>query len=326
MATTLPGGRPHIVITRRLPEPVEQRARALFDVSLNVDDEPCSVARLHAALDSADGLIATVTDRLDRDALLSAPRRARIVANFGVGFNHIDIAAAGEAGIVVTNTPGVLTDDTADLAMTLMLMVARRAGEGERLVRAGAWTGWGPTQLLGTRLTGATLGIVGMGRIGQAVARRARHGFGMTVLSYQPNPLASDQGDATPCGSLGELLERSDVVSLHCPATPETRHLIDANALARMGPQSILINTSRGDVIDEAALAVALGCGQIRGAGLDVYEEEPQVHPALRDLDNVVLLPHLGSATDASRIAMGMCALDNLEAYFAGDEPPNRVV
>ena len=305
---------------------MERRARELFEVSCNASDEPFSVVQLHAALDSADGLIATVTDRLDRSALTSAPRRAVIVANFGVGFNHIDVAAAADAGIVVTNTPGVLTDDTADLAIGLMLMVARRAGEGERLLRSGTWTGWRPTQLLGTRVTGATLGIVGMGRIGQAVARRARSGFGMRVVYYQPNPVDLGDLDAGECASLTELLECSDVVSLHCPATPATRHLIDADALAHMGDGAILINTSRGDVVDEAALAAALAAGRIRGAGLDVYEDEPQVHPALCALENVVLLPHLGSATDAGRTAMGMCAIDNLVAFFAGEEPPNRIV
>ena len=317
--------RPHVLVTRRLPEAVERRARDLFEVSLNVSDELLSVAQLHAGLNAADGIIATVTDRLDRAALTSASRRARIVANYGVGFNHIDVAAAADAGIVVTNTPGVLTDDTADLAIALMLMVARRAGEGERLLRSGAWTGWRPTQLLGTRVTGATLGIVGMGRIGQAVARRARRGFGMRVLFFQPNPVDLGDLDAVACLSLEELLAQSDVVTLHCPATAATRHLIDAAALAHMGEHAILINTSRGDVVDEAALAAALRAGRLRGAGLDVYEDEPQVNPVLRGLENVVLLPHLGSATDASRIAMGMCAIDNLVAFFAGEEPPNRV-
>ncbi|TNF90337.1 MAG: D-glycerate dehydrogenase, partial [Gammaproteobacteria bacterium] len=253
--------------------------------------------------------------------------RARLIANFGVGFNHIDLEAAGRAGIVVTNTPGVLTDCTADLAMTLMLMTARRAGEGERELRDGAWTGWRPTHLLGRKVTGKTLGIVGAGRIGLATAARAHHGFGMKILLTSRSPVdpATAAGLDAEEVDLAGLLERSDFVSLHCPATAETRHLIDAAALERMPGHAVLINTARGDVVDEAALARSLHAGAIGGAGLDVYEAEPVVNPGLLDAPNVVLLPHLGSGSEETRVAMGMCAVENLTAFFADEPPPNRV-
>ncbi len=317
--------RPRVIVTRRLPDIVEARLAELFDAELNTADNPLPVSALGRALRIADGLVVTVTDRLDAEALDVGPDGAGIVANFGVGYNHIDIAAATANGIVVTNTPGVLTDDTADLAIMLMLMAGRRAGEGERHLRSGAWTGWRPTHMMGTRLTGVTLGIVGMGRIGRAVAQRACAGFGMRVVFWQPNPVNSDGFDALPCTSLDELLAVSDVVSIHCPATPQTRHLIDARALALMRPGAILVNTARGDVVDETALAAALRAGRLAGAGLDVYAHEPRIHPELLDLENVVLLPHLGSATLQSRVAMGMRAVDNLVAFFAGREPPDRV-
>jgi len=317
--------RPRVVVTRQLPDVVEARLAELFDAQLNTGDIPLPSSALGHALRHADGLVVTVTDRLDAEALDVGPDGAGIVANFGVGYNHIDVAAATANGIVVTNTPGVLTDDTADLAIMLMLMAGRRAGEGERHVRSGAWTGWRPTHMMGTRLTGATLGIVGMGRIGRAVAQRARAGFGMRVVFWQPNPADLGGLDATPCESLDELIAVSDIVSIHCPATPQTRHLIDARALALMRPRAILVNTARGDVVDETALAAALRAGRLAGAGLDVYEHEPGIHPELLDLENVVLLPHLGSATLQSRVAMGMRAIDNLVAFFAGKEPPDRV-
>ncbi len=317
--------RPRIVVTRRLPAAVEHRLAELFDAEFNRDDEPRSSGQLRDAVRSADGMLVTVTDGMDADVLAAGPRRVGIVANFGVGYNHIDITAAGVNDIVVTNTPGVLTDDTADLAILLMLMVARRAGEGERHVRSGTWTGWRPTQMMGTQVSGTTLGIIGMGRIGRAVARRAQGGFGMRVVFHQPNPPDLDGIDATPCASLDELLSVSDVVSIHCPATPQTRGMIDARRLALMRPGAILVNTARGDVVDEVALAAALRAGQIAGAGLDVYANEPSIHPQLLDLENVVLLPHLGSATTQTRIAMGMRAIDNLVAFFAGKEPPDRV-
>ncbi|MBI2796016.1 MAG: D-glycerate dehydrogenase [Gemmatimonadetes bacterium] len=319
--------RARVIVTRRLPEPVERQLAAEFDVRLNATDVPSSPASLAEALREADGVVCTITDTLDAAVLATAPRRARILANFGVGHGHIDLGAARAAGVVVTNTPGVLTDDTADLTMTLLLATARRAGEGERMVRSGTWSGWRPTQLLGTRVTGKSLGIVGYGRIGRAVAARARLGFRMTVMTF--DPMLPPAGEASPgvrqCASLEELLAASDFVSLHCPATPDTRHLIGAPQLARLRPHAILVNTARGDVIDEAALVDALGRQQLAAVGLDVYEHEPAVSPGLLATDRVVLLPHVGSATIETRTAMGMCVLANLRAFFAGHAPPDRV-
>jgi lactate dehydrogenase-like 2-hydroxyacid dehydrogenase len=314
-------------LTRRWPASVESVLADEFDPVFNPDDEPFSDKALRAAVRNADALCPTVTDRLDTAVLDVADARVRIIANFGVGFNHIDLAAAAERGMVVTNTPGVLTECTADLAMTLLLMAARRTGEGERELRSGRWTGWRPTHLTGIRVTGKTIGIVGAGRIGLAVARRARFGFGMHVLLYSRSPVPASvlrELDAECC-SLDDLLQQADFVSLHCPSTAATRHLIDARKLSLMPGNSILINTARGDVVDEAALAAALRDGSIAGAGLDVYEQEPEVTPALMTLPNVVLLPHLGSASEETRVAMGMCAVDNLRAFFSGMEPPNRV-
>ncbi len=320
--------RPRVVVTRQLPAPVEARIAELFDARLSTDDAPLSQEALVDALRAADGVLVTVTDRIDAAVLGAEPRRAGIVANFGVGHDHIDLAAATAHGVVVTNTPGVLTDDTADLAMALLLTVMRRVGEGERHVRSGAWSGWRPTHMLGTRVTGATLGIVGMGRIGRAVASRARHGFDMRIRFHQPGPVDESPLaglDAIRCETLDELLATCDAVSLHCPATPATRHLIDATRLARMRPGAVLINTARGDIVDEAALARALAAGAIAGAGLDVYADEPRVSPELLVLENVVLLPHLGSATHQARLAMGYRAVDNLVAFFAGRDAPDRV-
>ncbi len=315
-------------MTRRLPAPVEEQLAREFDARLNADDHPFTPAELQDALRTADALLPTVTDRLSADVLAAEPLRARILANYGVGFNHIDIAAAKARGLVVTNTPEVLTDDTADDAVMLMLMVARRAGEGERHVRAGAWTGWRPTHMLGTKVSGKTLGLVGMGRIARAVARRAHHGFGMRVIfhdPYPPPPAVAAELGAEPRASVDDVLREADFVSLHCPATPETRHLLDARRLALMRRSAFLINTARGDVVDEAALVAALERGTIAGAALDVYEHEPRVHPALLRMENVVLLPHLGSATVETRVAMGMRALENLRAFFAGAAPRDRV-
>ncbi len=319
--------RPRVVLTRRWPEAVENLLAAHVDLVVNRDDVPMTRAELARALASADVLCPTVTDRLDAGLLASGNVRTRLIANFGVGFNHIDIDAASAAGIVVTNTPGVLTDCTADLAMTLLLMSARRAGEGERELRAGAWTGWRPTHLLGHKVTGRTLGIIGAGRIGLATAARAHHGFGMNILLSSRSPIAPASVAALDAEavSLDALLARSDFISLHCPATPQTHHLIDTAALSRMQPHAMLINTARGDVVDEAALAEALNEGLIGGAGLDVYEEEPVVHPALLEAPNVVLLPHLGSGSKETRVAMGMCAVENLQAFLNGEPAPNRV-
>jgi lactate dehydrogenase-like 2-hydroxyacid dehydrogenase len=317
-----------VVVTRRLPAEAEAAVAARFDTRLNAGDEPLGPDAIAAALREADGLLCTVTDRITADLLATAGRGARVLANFGVGVNNIDLAAAREAGVVVTNTPDVLTDDTADLAIALLLAVARRLGEGERVLRAGAWSGWAPTQLLGTRVSGKTLGIVGYGRIGRAVARRAHFGFGMRVLYHSRRPHAPAQGDppAQFRACLRELLAESDAVSLHCPATPETRRLIDAAALASMRREAFLVNTARGDVVDEPALVAALRDGVIAGAGLDVYEREPRLADGLAELSNVVLLPHLGSATVETRVAMGLRAVANLDAVFAGRQPADRVV
>ncbi|HET7563916.1 MAG TPA: D-glycerate dehydrogenase [Gemmatimonadaceae bacterium] len=320
--------RPTVVVTRRLPAPVEARLSELFDARLSPDDRPLDATALTETVRTADGLLCTVTDRLTAKVLSTEPRRLRIIANFGVGYNHIDVAAARANDIVVTNTPDVLTDDTADLAVTLMLMVARRTGEGERVVRDGEWTGWGPTHMLGTRVTGKTLGLIGMGRIGRGVAYRARHGFGMRVLFYDPSPVPEDEVvrlGAERRDSIEAVLRESDFVSLHCPATPETHHLMNADRLAEMQPAAFLINTSRGDVVDEAALVEALCAHTIAGAGLDVFEREPAVTPALLGMNNVVLLPHLGSATHETRVAMGERAIQNLVAFFRGETPRDKV-
>jgi len=319
--------KPIVVITRRVPAAVEKHAGELFDVRLNPSDTPMSATQLLEAMQCADGLMPTVTDKITADVLGTPGRRVRIVANFGVGYNNIDVAAAQKNNVVVTNTPDVLTDDTADLAIALMLMTARRLGEGEREVRAGAWTGWRPTHHLGTKVSGKTLGILGLGRIGRAVAKRAHDGFNMRVIYFDPPvPIGEAKAiGAEPRASIEDVLRESDFVSLHAPATPETRHMINAKTLALMPPHAILINTARGDVVDESALAEALKAKQIAGAGLDVFEKEPTVTPALLGLDNVVLLPHLGSATMDTRVAMGERAIDNLVQFFAGKAPRDRV-
>lgn len=320
--------RPVVWVTRRLPSAVEQALAARFEVRQPHDDQPLDAEGLRRAFREADAVLPTVTDRIAAECFTQPERRARLVANFGVGVNHIDLAAARAAGVAVTNTPDVLTDDTADLAILLMLAVLRRGGEGERLLRAGKWTGWSPTGMLGARLTGRTLGIVGLGRIGRAVAARARDGFGMRVLAWSrsatPSSAAADGIERV--ASLDALLERSDVVSLHCPATPATRHLIGASQLAKMRSDAVLINTARGDVADEAALVAALESRTIAGAGLDVFEAEPRVHPGLLSREDVVLLPHLGSATFETREAMGMRAVANLDAFFAGAPLPDAVI
>lgn len=316
-----------ILITRQWPARVEKAMQARFDVTLR--DGPLDAAQWHSALREYDAICPCVVDKLGADLFVGGPLRTRLIANYGVGYNHIDIAAAKACGMTVTNTPDVLTDATADLAMTLMLMLARRAGEGERQLRRGAWHGWYPTHLMGSMVTGATLGIIGMGRIGQAMARKARLGFGMNILYHNRTPVADPvvaELQAEYCADMGELLARSDFVALHCRGGPDTRHLLGAGQLALMQPHAFLINTSRGDVIDEDALVAALQAGRIAGAGLDVYAREPQVPAQLLQMENVVLLPHLGSATLATRTAMGMRVLRNVEAFFAGNEVPDRVV
>lgn len=299
-----------------------------FEVTANRGDTPMSAADFRAAFADHDAVLPTVTDRLAQEVFALDAPRTRILANYGVGFSHIDTAAATARGMVVTNTPDVLSDCTADLAMTLLLMVARRAGEGERELRAGQWTGWRPTHMIGTKVSGATLGIVGFGRIGQAMAARAHFGFGMKVLVQNRSPVAPEvlaRFGAQQAADLDALLPACDFVSLHCPGGAANRHLIDARRLDLMRPGAFLINTARGEVVDEQALARALWFGTIGGAGLDVYEREPRISPELMGADNLVLLPHLGSATGATREAMGMRVLDNLVDFFAGRPPRDRV-
>lgn len=312
--------RPVITITRMLPAEVEREVSKAFDARLNELDVPLTPEELRRALQESDGLICTVGDRLDAATLGHEAPRCRILANYGVGFNHIDLTATRAHGITVTNTPDVLTNATADLAILLMQMLARLAGEGERLVRSGGWTGWRPTQLLGTDLEGKTLGIVGMGRIGREVARRAQTMWKMKVVyhSRSESTTTHDSRLTAERAGLDGLMGMADVVSLHVPATPGTRHLIDARRLGLMKPSTFLVNTARGDVVDEQALVAALEAGRIAGAGLDVYEREPTVSSALLRMENVVLLPHLGSATREIRVAMGMRALENLELFFGG--------
>jgi lactate dehydrogenase-like 2-hydroxyacid dehydrogenase len=321
--------RPVVIVTRRLPQAVEAELARDFDAQLNPEDRPLGPEGLRAALTDADALLCTVTDRVTAEVLSAEPLRARLLANFGVGFNHIDIEAAKARGLAVSNTPDVLTDATADVAMTLLLMVARRAGEGERQLRSGAWSGWRPTHMLGTQVSGKTLGLVGMGRIARAVAQRAHGGFGMKVIfhdPYPPPPEVVRSLGAEQLPRLEDVLQRADFVSLHCPASPETHHLMNRERLALMRRDAFLINTARGDVVDEAALVDALQAGSLAGAGLDVYEREPQVAPALLTMENVVLFPHLGSATRETRVAMGLRALENLRLFFKGAPLRDRVV
>ncbi|ARP67683.1 MULTISPECIES: 2-hydroxyacid dehydrogenase [Mesorhizobium] len=316
--------KPKVIVTRRWPHEVEQRLGDHFDVTLNEADRPYEQQELRQALLLADAVLPTVTDRLGAD-LFAGGVRARILGNFGVGFNHIDIAAASAAGLIVTNTPAVLTDATADLAMTLLLMCARRAGEGERELRSGKWTGWRPTHLCGTQVSGKTVGIIGMGRIGQAMARRCHFGFGMEVVFFDSQPVPHPGMPARQLATVDEVLAASDFVSLHCPGGGENTRLINERRLARMKKSAFLINTARGDVVDEDALVQALRERRITGAGLDVFETEPSVPRALTEREDVVLLPHLGSATSETRIAMGMRVIDNLSAFFEGRTPPDAV-
>lgn len=320
--------KPRILVTRRWPAVVEQVLAERFDVTLNEGDVPMTAEGLADALRTFDAVLPTVSDRLPAELFAGGGLRAKILGNYGVGYNHIDVAAAKAANIVVTNTPGVLTDCTADIAMTLLLAVARRASEGERQVRAGEWTGWRPTHMIGSKVTGKTLGIIGFGRIGKAMAKRCHFGFDMDVVFYNRSridPAEASRYGARQLDTVEDVLRASDFVSLHCPGGGENRHLVNAERLALMKPGAYLINTARGDVIDEAALVAALENGVIRGAGLDVFEAEPNVPERLRRLENVVLLPHLGSATEETRVAMGMKVVANVTAFFEGREPPDRV-
>ncbi|MCA0450293.1 MAG: D-glycerate dehydrogenase [Proteobacteria bacterium] len=324
----MPHRRPRVIVTRKLPDLIETRMMELFDCKLNLDDRPFSRDDLAAAMAEAEVLVPTVTDEITADLIRNAGPQLKLIASFGTGVNHIALDAAKEKGITITNTPGVLTEDTADMTMALILAVARRLGEGERLLRAGKWQGWAPTAMLGMRLTGKRLGIVGMGRIGTAVALRAR-AFGLSIHYHNRrrlDPALEAEVEATYWESLDQMLGHMDVVSLNCPHTPATYHLISGRRLRLMKPHAILINTSRGQVVEEEALARALYSREIAGAGLDVYEREPEIHPRLLELDNVVLLPHIGSATHDGRFAMGERVIVNIKTFVDGHVPPNKVV
>jgi len=321
--------KPKVLLSRKWPEAAEARAQEIFDVQLNKDDHKMSVDELKEAMRNFDAVCPTVSDfQISTDILGVEKRKCKILANFGVGYNNIDTEAAKEACVVVTNTPGVLTECTADIAMTLLLMVARRAGEGERLVRSKQWDGWRPTHMLATKVTGKKLGFIGFGRIAQAVAQKAHFGFGMQVSFYDPYPPPADviqKFKAKQLNSVEDVIKDADFVTLHCPGGGSNTNLMNAERLGMMKKHAFLINTARGDVVDEPALVQALKDGVIAGAGLDVYANEPAVTEDLLTMENVVLFPHLGSATTETRVAMGMCSLDNVEAFFNGEEPPNRV-
>lgn len=320
--------RPLVIVTRKLPDAIETRMMELFDTRLNTDDQPLTKAQLVEAVRSCDVLVPTVTDRVDSSVLAHAGERLRLIANYGNGVDNIDVEAAYKRGITVTNTPGVLTEDTADMTMALILAVSRRLVEGERIARSGEWAGWSPTAMLGHRIWGKRLGIVGMGRIGSAVARRAR-GFGLSVHYHNRRraPEAVEQElEATYWESLDQMLARVDIVSVNCPHTPATFHLLSARRLALLQPHAIVVNTSRGEVIDEPALTRLLREKKIAGAGLDVFEHEPAINPKLRQLDNVVLLPHMGSATIEGRLDMGEKVIINIKTFVDGHRPPDRVL
>jgi len=320
--------KPKIVVTRKWPAEVESQLKDLYDVEFNESDIPMSAEQLKLAMQTADALLPTVTDQITADIIGVESRRVKIIGNFGVGYNHIDINAAKENGLVVTNTPHVLTDCTADIAMLLLLMSARRAAEGERLILNKKWTGWSPTQLIGQKVTGKTLGLIGFGRIAQALARKAHHGFGMKILFFvpsEPDPSIVKELQAERCETVEELLTEAHFVSLHCPGGAATKHLLNEQRLKLMRPSAHLINTARGDVIDSKALIKALKEGWIAGAGLDVFEGEPHIDPDLLTLNNIALLPHLGSATEETRIAMGNRVMKNIASFFSGIELPDRV-
>ncbi len=320
--------KPLVVVTRKLPEAVETRMMELFDARLNVDDRPLSRAELAEAMRVAEVLVPTVTDRIDAELIAGAGPQLRLLSNFGAGVDHIDLKAAKAKGLTVTNTPGVLTEDTADMTMALILIVMRRMIEGERVVRAGEWQGWAPTAMLGRRVSGKRLGIVGMGRIGRALARRAR-AFGLTVHYHNRRRVAPEveaELEATWWESLDQMLAHMDIVSVNCPRTPATYHLLSARRLALLQPHAVLVNTSRGEVVDETAMARMLEQGKLAGAGLDVFENEPAINPKLLRLDNVVLMPHMGSATLESRIETGEKVMVNIRTFIDGHKPPDRVI
>ncbi len=320
--------KPNVVVTRKLPDATETRLMELFDVILNVNDEPMSSDELADAVKTADVLVPTVTDRVDKALLSEAGKKLKLIANYGTGIDHIDLAAAREKNIAVTNTPDVLTEDTADMTMALILAVPRRLVEGERTLRTGEWKGWSPTWMQGHRIFGKRLGIIGMGRIGQAVARRAR-GFGLSVHYHNRNKVhetIENELEATYWESLDQMLAHMDFISINCPHTPATYHLLSARRLKLLQPHAVVVNTARGEVIDENALTKILAAGEIAGAGLDVYEHEPAVNSKLMALDNVVLLPHMSSATFEGRVDMGDKVVINIQSFVDGHTPPDIVI
>lgn len=324
----MPQKKVRVIVTRRLPDAIETRMMELFDCRLNIEDKPMSQAQLIEAVKEAEVLVPTVTDRIDSAVLSQAGPQLKLIASFGTGVDHIDLKTARQRGITVTNTPGVLTEDTADMTMALILAVPRRLAEGERLVRAGEWQGWAPTGMLGHRVNGKRLGIIGMGRIGSAVARRAK-GFGMSIHYHnrrRVHPTVEEELEATYWESLDQMLSRMDIISINCPHTPATFHLLSARRLKLLREEAYIVNTSRGEVVDENALTRALEAGEIAGAGLDVFEHEPAVNPKLLRLDNVVLLPHMGSATIEGRIAMGEKVIISIKTFVDGHTPPDRVL
>ena len=320
--------KPIIAVTRKLPPSIETRMMELFGTRLNEDDQPLSAAEIVAKCDGADVLVPTVTDGINAALIAALPDNIRLIANFGVGVDHIDLKAAAARDILVTNTPGVLTDDTADLTIALLLSVPRRLVEGARLAAAGNWAGWTPTFMMGHRVTGKRLGILGMGRIGQAVAQRAR-GFGISIHYHNRkrlHPEIEEELEATYWESLDQMLAHMDLISVNCPQTPETHHLLNAERLDKLQTHAVIVNTARGGIIDEVALVARLAAGAIAGAGLDVYENEPAIHPGLLALDNVVLSPHLGSATHEGRTAMGEKVINNIETFLDGHVPLDCVL
>ena len=324
----MPAKKPLVIVTRKLPDAIETRMRELFDARLNVTDTPMTREQLTEAVQQADVLVPTVTDRLDSRILARAGERLRLIANFGAGVDNIDLETARQRGITVTNTPGVLTDDTADIAMALILAVPRRIVEGSSVLAKGDFKGWSPTWMLGHRITGKRLGIIGMGRIGQAVARRAK-AFGLQIHYHNrkavPKPM-EEELEATYWDSLDQMLARMDIVSVNCPHTPATYHLLSARRLKLMKPTAYIVNTARGEVIDENALARMLEANELAGAGLDVFEHEPAVNPKLLKQKNVVLLPHMGSATLEGRVDMGEKVIINIKTFADGHKPPDRVL
>ncbi|OWY03115.1 MULTISPECIES: D-glycerate dehydrogenase [unclassified Thioclava] len=324
----MPAPRLSVVVTRRLPEVVETRMKELFEVELNHDDRKMSREDLVEAMKRADVLVPCVTDRIDASMISQAGERLKLIANYGAGVDHIDVSSARQRGVLVSNTPGVVTDDTADMTIALMLAVTRRIPEGLAHMQAGDWKGWAPTAFMGHRIGGKRLGILGMGRIGQAVARRAK-AFGMQIHYHNRTKVHPDieaELEATYWDSLDQMVSRMDVISVNCPHTPSTFHLLNARRLKMLKREAVIVNTSRGEVIDENALTRALRAGELAGAGLDVFEHGADVNPRLRELPNVVLLPHMGSATVEGRVEMGEKVLVNIKTFADGHRPPDLVV